>query len=187
MSSVPLTALSGSAGFQSDFRFNPGPVQPAAPDDPVASAWKDGHAAGRAEARAQARAEIDAREAARERIALRLARLDAELAETMRQRLLGTVTALCETAIAPLALDRDALARRVATASAMLSRADDDKVLRLHPEDLALVAKQLPKQLEVIADSALDRGALRIETAAGGVEDGPAHWRRAIGEALSRC
>lgn len=187
MSSVPLAALSGSAGFQSDYRFNPAPPALAQPDDPIARAWKEGQAAGRAEARAQARAEIDAREAAREKIALRLARLDAELAETMRQRLLATVSALCESAIAPLALDREALVRRVAAASAMLARADDDKVLRLHPDDLALVVKQLPEHIEIMPDNALERGALRIETSAGGVEDGPAHWRCAITEALSRC
>jgi flagellar assembly protein FliH len=69
----------------------------------------------------------------------------------------------------------------------MLARADDDKVLRLNPEDHALVANQLPEMLDVQDDPALERGALRIETQAGGVEDGPAHWRRAIAEALAQC
>ena len=110
-----------------------------------------------------------------------------ELAEALRQKLVVTVTALCEAALAPLALDRDALLRRVEAATAMLARADDDKVLRLHPEDLVLIAKHLPQGLEALADPALERGALRIETPAGGVEDGPAHWHRAITEALAQC
>ena len=92
-----------------------------------------------------------------------------------------------EAAIAPLALDRKALTARVTRAAAMLARADDDKVLRLHPEDLSLVAANLPEGLETLADPTLERGALRLETASGGVEDGPAHWRRAIAEALNPC
>ena len=69
----------------------------------------------------------------------------------------------------------------------VLARADDDKLLRLHPDDLKLVARNLPKGLEVLEDSTLERGALRIESQAGGVEDGPVHWRRAIAEALAQC
>jgi flagellar assembly protein FliH len=33
----------------------------------------------------------------------------------------------------------------------------------------------------------LERGALRVEAANGGVEDGPAQWRQAIAEALALC
>lgn len=187
MSSLPLTELGGSSGFQCDMRFAAGLNQISEPGDPLAEAWQDGHAAGLAEARAEAQALAGAQEAARDRIALSLARLDGELAEATRQRLMTTVTALCETAIAPLALDRAALLRRIETATAMLARADDDKVLRLNPEDHALVANQLPELLDVQDDPALERGALRIETQAGGVEDGPAHWRRAIAEALAQC
>ena len=62
-----------------------------------------------------------------------------------------------------------------------------ERVLRLHPEDFKLIARQLPADLEVLPDAALERGALRVESANGGVEDGPAHWRRAIAEALGLC
>lgn len=187
MSSLPFAELSRSGGFQSDWRFDPGPAPQPAPGDPLALAWQDGHTAGLAEARAEAQALAEAEAAARARIELNLARLDGELGEALRQRLVDTVAALCEATVAPLALDRAALLRRVEIAAAMLARADDDKVLRLHPDDLALVAKHLPQDLEVAEDPALDRGALRIETQAGGVEDGPAHWRRAIAEALAQC
>jgi len=60
-------------------------------------------------------------------------------------------------------------------------------LLRLHPDDITLLGAQLPEGLDVLADPALERGALRIESANGGVEDGPAHWRRAITEALAQC
>ena len=50
-----------------------------------------------------------------------------------------------------------------------------------------LVGKRLPEGLDVLPDPALERGALRVETQNGGVEDGPAHWRAAIAEALASC
>ena len=191
MSDLGFAALRTSGGFTSDPRFDASPPPPslplAEPEDPVALAWVDGHAEGRAEALAEAAARAEADEAARTRIELALARLDAELAEQLRQKLYATVEALCEAAIAPLALDPAALAARVERAAAMLVRADDARVLRLHPEDLALVAARLPGGLEVAPDPALERGGLRIESANGGVEDGPSHWRRAIAEALAGC
>lgn len=183
MSSL-LLAL-GPAGFVRDPRFGPPPVPLA--DDPLAAAYAEGLAAGQAAARAEAEAAALADAAARTRIELALGRLNGEWREQLHQRLLATVTALCEATLAPLALDQAALVRRVEVAAAMLTRADDDRVLRLHPDDLALIAKNLPQDFEIIPDPSLERGALRIETAAGGVEDGPAHWHRAIAEALARC
>lgn len=187
MSSLPLDALAAPAGFRSDLRFSLETQPPPDPVDPVARARAEGYAAGLSEARSEAMAEAQAQAAARGKIELGLARLDAEQAEVLRQRLLATVTALCEAAIAPLALDREALRRRIEKASAMLLRAEDDKMLRLHPDDLKLVAANLPDDLAVREDAGLERGALRIETSAGGVEDGPAHWRRAISEAIAQC
>lgn len=187
MSDLALLALGEAAGFRSDPRFAPVPAQAGEGTDPLARAWSEGHAAGLAEARAEAEAKVATDAEARGRIELALARLDAEQTEALRQRLLTTVEALCVATIAPLALDHAALTARVTRATAMLARADDDKVLRLHPADLALIASNLPEGLETIADPAIERGALRIETASGGVEDGPGHWRRAIAEALSLC
>ncbi len=187
MSSLPFAALGESAGFQSDLRFMPAAAAAPRPGDPLAQAWADGHAAGFSEASDAAEAHAQEEAAARAKITLAMARLDADQAEQLRQKLTATVTALCEASLAPLALDPAAMTARVTTATAMLARADDDKVLRLHPDDLKLIAKDLPEGLEVLADPALDRGALRIETANGGVEDGPSHWHRAIAEALAQC
>ena len=47
--------------------------------------------------------------------------------------------------------------------------------------------QNFPEGLAVEPDPALERGSLRFETASGGVEDGPAHWRRAIAEAIAGC
>lgn len=189
MSSLPFAALTDNRGFRCDPRFSSDAALSEATDpvDPAAEAWDQGYAAGHAEARAAALAATEADAEARAAITLSLARLDARLAEELRQKLYLTVEALCEAAIAPLALDKAALAARVERAAAMLSRADDERVLRLHPDDFKLVARQLPAGLEVQPDPALERGALRVESTNGGVEDGPAHWRRAIAEALGQC
>ena len=66
-------------------------------------------------------------------------------------------------------------------------RADDERVIHLHPDDIGLVSAQLAQDWQIVPDTALTRGALRIETASGGVEDGPAQWRHAIAEALRQC
>jgi flagellar assembly protein FliH len=188
MSSLPFEALATRGGFTRDTRFS-GPLHPTlpVPADPLMQAFADGHAAGFAEAETAAAALAENETAARAMIEFSLARLDTELAEALRQRLLATVEMLCEATIAPLALDRKLLAERVARAAAMLARADDERLLRLHPDDLALIAVELPDGLPVLADAALERGALRVETSNGGVEDGPQQWRRAITEALSTC
>ena len=190
MSRIAAAAIAVSGGFAADRRFTPmakAVPPPAAVEDPLSAAWAEGFSAGATTAEAEAQVRTDTQAAALGRIELAFARLDGAQEEALRQRLHETVSALCEAAIAPLALDPEALARRVAHAAAMLARADDDRLLRLHPDDLALIDARLPKGLAVKPDPALPRGALRMETQSGGIEDGPGQWHRAIAEALARC
>lgn len=187
--------LFGRGGFTPDVRFAaPGhapaaavPAMPEPAEDPVARAFADGFEAGMAEAQATAEAAAIEADAARAKFALSFERLDAELAESLRQKLHETVIALCEETLRPLGLDPAALAGRVERAVAMFSRADDERVIRLNPEDRDLVAALLPPEWTFVADPSLDRGALRVETATGGAEDGPEQWRRDIAEALRLC
>lgn len=182
---------SGSGGFSRDPRFATGFAVPAAPapevEDPIATAFAEGFAAGSNEAMDAAEEAARAAAEARGKIEFSFAKLDADLAENLRHKLLETVTALCESVLHPLALDADALARRVETAVAMFVRADDERIIRLHPDDLDLVLGKLPADWQFQPDPALARGALRVETSNGGVEDGPAQWREAITEALRLC
>ena len=189
MSSLPLALLAADSTFAPDPRFVGSVIATTAPDrdDLSKRAWDDGYAAGCAETQLAADAAAAAQAAARGKLELTLARLDTEQEELLRQRLFAAIEMLCEASLAPLQLDRGALTARVARAAAMLARADDERVLRLNPADIELVGDALPQDLELRADPALERGALRLETANGGVEDGPAHWRRAIAEAVFQC
>lgn len=178
----------GIGRFAPDLRFAAGrPPVATEVEDPVARARAEGHAAGRAEALAEAAAQALRDDAARAAIEEAFARLDGVQEEILRRRLHETVAALCEATLAPLALDKDALARRAARAADMLSRADDERTLRMHPEDVALVGAHLPADLPVVPDASLERGTVIVETPGGGVEDGPGTWRRAVAEALERC
>jgi len=185
---------SGPGGFRSDARFAL-PVRSAAPavpepvqvEDPVALAWAEGYARGLEDAREEAAEAAAAQAEARAALDLSLTRLDAEQAESLRQRLQDTVLALCEQTLVPYALDTEALARRVERAVAMFARAEDERVIRLHPDDLPLVADRLAADWTVTPDPTLERGALRVESQSGGVEDGPAQWRRALTEAFHAC
>lgn len=157
--------------------------------DPMEALRHDAYAQGWADAQAAARQDAEQAEAARGRMEMVMHRLDGELAEQFRQRLMETVIALCESALAPLALDRDALTRRVEKAAAMFTRADDDRLIRMHPDDLALIRARLPNDWDIQGDPSIERGAIRVESRsggmeAGGAEDGPEQWRRAIIEAL---
>lgn len=187
---LPFAAFGASTGFVSDARY--AAATPSAPlpeterADPLAQAWAEGFAAGAGQAQTEAallaRTEAEARTA----LALNFTRLDRDMAEELRQRLRDTVAALCEAALAPLALDEAALLRRIERATALFARADDERVIRLHPGDLALVSPRLAQDWRILPDPALERGALRIEAESGGVEDGPAQWRLAIAEALGQ-
>lgn len=193
-----LAALAGraeKADFQQDARFacaaqrpTPGSSEPAvATPDPLTEAFADGYAHGARDAQTTAAATLAEEADARTALDLSFSRIDADMADDLRRRLQETVLALCDAALAPLALDEKALAVRVERAVAMLARADDERVIRLNPEDLRLVSPRLPQEWKVTEDTSLPRGALRIETQSGGVEDGPAEWRRAITEALASC
>lgn len=201
---LSLGALSGGGGFRSDVRFaSPATLSvpeaeshthsqshapaPAESEDPLAAAFAEGYAAGAADADARAAQQAAAGAAAREGLELAVARLDADLETELRQRLRDTVAALCETAIAPLALDEDALMRRIERAVSLLSRVDDERVIRLHPDDVTLLGPRFAADWQVLPDPSMTRGALRVETPTGGVEDGPDLWRRAIAEALRQC
>lgn len=190
---LPFERLRGNSRFSRDPRFSPVAGQTpgnagAEPEhDPVAEAYRRGRIEGRAEAEAIAEERERERCARLEAIELAFARFDAASAADLRERLRQTVHSLCEEAVLPLALDGDGLAARIEKATSMLQRAQDERRVLLNPEDLALVEGRLPADLVVLPDPSVERGALRIETEDGGIEDGPSQWRRILAEAFGEC
>lgn len=195
MSSLPLAQLGRLREFSRDERYAAlfGTAAAAMPaefvpePDPVTEAYERGYREGAANAAENARLAEQQRDAARGAIELAFAQLGADDTARLTERMRQTVLALCEAAVLPLALDADGLVLRVERAVGMLQRAQDERVVRLHPEDLALIGARLPASLTVETDPRVERGGLRIETADGGVEDGPSHWRRALAEAFRQC
>jgi len=190
MSSLPQSLFEPGQGFSRDVRFAPlEPVELPAdrPDDPIARAYAEGYAKGAEEAGAQALADAAREMAARGKIEAAFERLAETDTLRLEERLRETILVLCEQAVAPLAIDPESLSIRIRKALAMLRRSEDERVLRLNPQDLALVSGHLPEDLKVEADAALERGEIRVEAADGGVEDGPQQWRRILAEALGSC
>ena len=189
MSRIAYAALGRPGSFARDGRY----AKPQVPDEPVETedvaekAYRAGYAAGQLSARADFAAQLTAERAASSAIELAFARFDAESERQLRDSMLATVHALCEEAVLPLALDSEGLARRVEAAAAMLQRKHDQRIVHIHPEDLELVKASVPASLELVADGSVERGGLRVETADGGVEDGPQQWRRALAEIFDSC
>ena len=160
--------------------------QPPAPD-PLEDAFARGLAEGEAQARARYEGQLAELEQRYAGLESGFAELACHEEERLRAALRETVAALCEATLQPLALDAGALAARVERAAALLQRASDERRVRLHPDDLALVRAAVSPSLVLEADPALARGSLRIETVDGGIEDCPETWRAAIREALGLC
>ena len=190
---LPFERLRGNSRFSRDPRFSPllgqAPGNDAAePErDPVEEAYLRGRIEGRAEAEAIAEERERERCSRLTAIELAFARFDTASEADLRERLRQTVHALCEEAVLPLALDGDGLAARIEKATRMLQRAQDERRVLLNPDDLALVEGRLPADLVALPDPSVERGALRIETEDGGIEDGPSQWRRILAEAFSEC
>jgi len=154
--------------------------EPPTGPDALALAYAEGQEAGRAAALEEA-----AGDAARQR-SLRLAfrGLDEAAMEVLAADLADTVIALCEGVLATHAADRDALLARCRTAATRIGGAAGALRLHLHPDDIAALDDAALTDWTVVADDALERGALLLEGPDGAVRDGPADWRRAIAAAV---
>lgn len=193
MSSLPFAALAESGGFRADERFRSHVAEPLSIEshaqvlDPIAAAYQEGFVAGHTAASEELTRQQAERDDTLATLAVSLARIDEACVDDLREKLRQTVLELCEQAVLPLAIDPDGLMARIETAIGMLRREGDSRILVLHPKDRKLLAKRLPEGLEVTEDDTLERGSIRIDSDNGGVEDGPAQWRRLLQEAFATC
>ena len=154
--------------------------------DPLAEA----HAAGYAEGLAAAAQELQAH-AERDRALL------ADLAEglvagahidrgPLAERLRATVLHLVTRIVGEVGIAADVLASRVNVATDCLADASESAMLRVHPDDVALLEGRLPTTVFAVGDGALARGSFVLESAATVVEDGPEAWLEQLAHAIDK-
>jgi len=90
-----------------------------------------------------------------------LAMLLSETVERLVRQIMGTVT-----------IDRDTLIDRCERAAELIGEEAGPMRLRLHPDDLELLA-DAPIDTPLVGDPHLLRGTIRLETDEGWIEDGP--------------
>lgn len=171
--------------------LDPNPQPAAAPFvDPVETA----HAAGYAEGFAAAMAAREAAEAdaARDRALIAglldaLGRGDQIDRAAMATRLRGTVLALVERIVGEVGVSAERLATRIDAATDMLADSGESAIVRLHPDDVALVDGRLPQSMFAVGDAGVARGSFVLEAASTIVEDGPALWLEQLAQAIDRA
>lgn len=167
--------------------FDPEPAPPPREFvDPVAAA----HAAGYAEGIAAGRAEADSAMAKQAALLQQVSDALAGAAHFDRDRMAGhlrqTVLHLVSRMIGESGIAPDVLSARIDAATDMLADSAESAILRLHPDDVALVEGRLPKTVFPVADPNLQRGGFVIESASTIVEDGPDLWLDQLAQAIDR-
>ena len=182
-----LSALSNRGGFSADLNFAAVANEPAddhaGNEEAIAQAFAQGEAQGRALALAEIADEAEIRSS----LSLSMAQLDETMQQQLALYLAEAVAALCETALAPLVLDREALERRCVKAAGLVGHGITDASLRLHPDDVAMLDRSFASTWHILQDPELERGTVVFDMAEGAVIDGPGEWRLALREALGLC
>ncbi len=153
--------------------------------DPVEAAHAAGYAEGMAAAAAAAAATQARDQALLAEIAGSLAgdRLDRE---AMATQLRHTVLMLVTRIVGDVGVAAERLASRIDIAADMLSDAAESAMLRVHPDDVALLEGRLPSTIFPVGDASIDRGSFVLESASTVVEDGPAMWLEQLAAAIDR-
>ncbi len=154
--------------------------------DPFAAA----HATGYAEGLAAARAAVD--EAGERDRALLGGLLDRLAAgqpidrEAIAGQLRQTVLLLVGKLVGEVGVSPELLAGRVERAADHLADAAESALLRVHPDDVALLEGRLPRNLFAVGDASVARGSFVLESASTVVEDGPALWLEQLAGAVDK-
>lgn len=159
---------------------------PATFSDPIADAHAQGFAEGRAAALAEAEQAREREMALLQQVSDALAagaHFDRErMAGQLRQTVLHLVTKLVgEVGIAP-----DILAGRIQAATEMLAESAESALIRVHPDDVALLEGKLPRSILPVGDPHIARGGFIVESASTIVEDGPDLWLEQLAYAIDR-
>ena len=148
------------------------PLDPVSAVDPIETARAAGYAAGLAAARGSEARDADL-----------VAQLSAALIagdhvdrKRIAEQLRRTVLMLVEKLVGEVGVSSDKLAQRIERAVDLLADTAESAILRVHPDDVALLDKRLPATVFAVGDAGVTRGGFVLESASTIVEDGPAHW-----------
>lgn len=160
------------------------PVERAPVHEPEAL-QAEAYAAGLAEGQRMLEAALAAERAAVGRLCDGLAGLQPEPPQQLGQVLAVTVQRLVAQIVGTTPVDEAVLRERCLAAAALVT--DEASPARLHvaPEDITRLAGT-PLPVELVPDPSLRQGALRLETGAGWVEDGPELRLARLRQALDR-
>ena len=161
-------------------------AEPTSFIDPVEAAHAAGYAEGLAAAAVAARDGGSRDERLLTELAAALKAGSQLDRDRMAQQLRQTVLLLVGKLVGEVGVSPDMLAARIDTAADMLADAAESALIRLHPDDVALVEGRLPKTVFAAGDITIDRGSFVLESASTVVEDGPALWLEQLAKAVER-
>jgi flagellar assembly protein FliH len=154
--------------------------------DPLAAAHAAGHAEGLTAALAQGGDDFARRQALLGDLAAALASAARFDREAMARQLRQTVMFLVTKTIGEAGVSPDLLAHRIEAASDLLANAAESAILRVSPDDVALLEGLLPATIFPVGDALVARGSFVLESASTIVEDGPDLWLEQLASALDR-
>ena len=158
------------------------PLEARSTVDPIETAHAAGYAAGLSAARREEMRDSDL-----------IAALAAQLAtgghvdrDRIAEQLRRTVLLLVEKLVGEVGISAEKLAERIEGAVDLLADAAESAMLRVHPDDVALLAGHLPPTIFAVGDAGIARGGFVLESASTIVEDGPSHWFDQLAVAIER-
>lgn len=181
----------GPRHFSPEPAIDAGEAAATAPDsgdfvDPIEQARAQGFADGVAHGRALAEAQADRDAALIAQLGAALSSPDRIDRDALARHLRDTVLMLFTQMVGEVGVGADMLAARAEAATALLADSAESAMLRLHPDDVALVKDRLPPTLFTTADASIERGNFVLEGAATLVEDGPELWLAQLAAAIER-
>jgi len=170
------------SGFRSLYTAHPGAqstmiraamAEDVEPDtDPVEDARMEAFTMGFDEGCRVTQEAMQAEGQAREQLAQALETLTPAPSGMLSTMLSATVVRLVEQIVGEVEIDMDRLLQRCDTVAAFIEDNDEKGALHLHPDDIAMLEGE-KIGVKLVADKAMHRGCVRLETVDGWVEDGP--------------
>lgn len=154
--------------------------------DSVEAARAAGYAEGLAAANAGAAQAVERDRALLDDLLAALRADDRIDRDAIAGKLRQTVTFLVGKLVGEIGVSADILAARIEAAAGLLADATEPAMLRVHPDDVALLDGRLPSTIFAVGDEAIARGSFVLEAASTIVEDGPELWLEQLSHAIDR-